>query len=330
MLVVCAAVAVGCSTGSGVVVVEPPEPTPAPAAVSTAPAPSTSITTTTRPVPAIVVDGSVRAVVTPTGVVAAVREVRPQGGYVVVSPCGNEVLVASATPVPRPHVVLDPGHGGAADPGAVGPSGLTEASLNLAVAELTKAELEAAGVRVVLTRTRDVYASLLARARVATSLGPEAFVSIHHNAAPNRKAATPGTEVYYQVADEQRSKRLSGLIHEEVVAALATTGLTQWSWYDDAGVKVRTNDRGTDYYGILRNAAGVPAALAELSYLNATAAEEALLRTDQVRRLEASALARAIVRYLTTDDPGSGFTEASRRLAEATGGGTTGCTDPPL
>ena len=40
--------------------------------------------------------------------------------------------------------------------------------------------------------------------------------------------------------------------------------------------------------------------------------------------------ARAIVRYLTTDDAGSGFTGPSRRLAEATGGGTTGCTDPPL
>ncbi len=328
MLVAFAAVAAACGTRPRLGEVAPPEPTlAAPSATTAVPVPST---TTTRPLAVLADDGTVRAVVTPAGVVAAVRAVRPEGGYVIVSPCGNEVPVARATPVPRPHVVLDPGHGGAADPGAVGASGLTEAQLNLAVAELTKAELEASGVRVALTRTRNVYMSLLARARIATSLAPEAFVSIHHNAAPNRTAATPGTEVYFQAADEQRSKRLSGLIHEEVVAALATTGLTQWSWYDDAGVKVRLNDRGGDYYGILRNAAGVPTALAELAYLNATPAEEALLRTEQVRRLEASALARAIVRYLTTDDPGSGFTDPSRRLAEATGGGTTGCTDPPL
>ncbi len=324
-----AAVAAACGTQAHLVDVAAPGSTTVPAGAPTTAVPAPT-TPTTRPLPAIVDDGTVRAVVTPAGVVAAVLEARPQGGYVVVSPCANEVTVAKATPVRRVHVVLDPGHGGAPDPGAVGASGLTEASLNLAVAELAKAELEAKGVSVALTRTTNVFMSLAARARIATSLAPEAFVSIHHNAAPNRTAATPGTEVYYQTADEQRSKRLSGLIHEEVVAALATTGLTQWSWYDDAGVKVRRNDRGTDYYGILRNAAGVPTALAELSYLNATPAEEALLRTDQVRRLEASALARAIVRYLTTDDPGSGFTGPSRRLAEATGGGTTGCTDPPL
>lgn len=59
--------------------------------------------------------------------------------------------------------------------------------------------------------------------------------------------------------------------------ALATTGLASWSWYDDAGVKVRVNDQGGDYYGILRTAAGVPSALVELAYLSATADEEAPL-----------------------------------------------------
>lgn len=332
-----AVVAAACGTAADVVDVSESRPTLFPPGYTTAP-PTTpppsgapaSTSTTTRPVPVLPADPTVRAVVTPTGVVAAVTATRPEGGYVIVSPCAVEVPVARATPVPRVHVVLDPGHGGAPDPGAVGRSGLTEAELNLAVARLAQAKLEAAGVKVALTRTTNVYLTLAARARIATSLAPEAFVSIHHNGAPNRTAPTPGTEVYYQVDDERRSKRLAGLIHEEVAAALATAGLASWSWYDDAGVKVRVNDRGTDYYGILRNAAGVPSALAELSYLSATPEEEALLRTDAFRDLEASALARAIVRYLTTDDPGSGFVGPSRRQAEALGGGTPGCVDPPL
>ena len=52
-----------------------------------------------------------------------------------------------------------------------------------------------------------------------------------------------------------------------------------WVADDDAGVKYRLNQRGTDYYGILRESVGVPAALAELAFLS-NPAEEALLASD--------------------------------------------------
>ena len=289
---------------------------------------STSTTKVPRPIPAVLADGKPRAVVTSTGVVAAVDSVRADGAFVVTSPCGAAVAVSKATPIVAANVVLDPGHGGALDPGTVGPTGTKEAAVNLAVAQAAAAQLEAFGVKVVLTRTADYYSTLASRARVATSLAPNAFVSIHHNGAPDHVEDRPGTEVYYQADDERSSKRLAGLIYEEVTIALAPQKI-RWGWYADAGVKARLNDQGRDYYGILRNAAGVPSALAELSFLT-DVAEEALLKTPEFQKLEGAAVARGILRYLTTDDPGSGFVGASKRTDATTGGGSTICVDPPL
>ena len=308
----------------------PPDYTTAPTTSDNGVSTSSVSTTTTkppRPMPVVAKDGTPRAVITATGVVAAVASVRADGAYVVVSPCGNQVAVTKATPVYGANVVLDPGHGGV-ESGAVGPTGLKESDLNLAVAQAVKTRLEAAGATVLLTRNGDTYMTLGSRTRVATSVKPDAFVSIHHNAAPNHDADTPGSEVYYQADDEKGSKRLAGLIEEEVRAALGAQKI-RWGWFDDAGVKVRLNDRGSDYYGILRGAAGVSTALAELSYISAPA-EEALLRTPSFQQVEAGAVARAIVRFLTTDDPGSGFVGPSQRKEEATGGGPAGCVEPAL
>src|SRR3546814_9731177 len=70
-------------------------------------------TTTTEPPvvwPAVAGDGVARAVRTPGGIVLAVREVRADGSYLAVSPCGNDVVV-SGEAIAGAHVVLDPGHG---------------------------------------------------------------------------------------------------------------------------------------------------------------------------------------------------------------------------
>ncbi len=339
VVVVTAVAAAGCGVQADTVEVPVTRPTLFPPNYTTAPttsvlpggsttAASSTTTQAPRPIPPVVADGKPRAVVTATGIVAAVNSVRADGAYLVTSPCGAEVAVTKATPIVAANVVLDPGHGGAPDPGTVGPGGMKEATVNLAVARAAAAQLEAFGVKVVLTRTADTYSTLASRARIATSLAPNAFVSIHHNGAPDRDEDRPGTEVYYQADDERGSKRLAGLIYEEVTTALAAQKI-RWGWYDDAGVKVRLNDQGGDYYGILRNAAGVPTALAELSYLT-NAAEEALLKTPEFQNLEGAAVARGILRYLTTDDPGSGFVGPSKRKDAATGGGSTGCVDPAL
>ncbi|MEG3069480.1 MAG: N-acetylmuramoyl-L-alanine amidase [Candidatus Syntrophopropionicum ammoniitolerans] len=82
-------------------------------------------------------------------------------------------------------ICIDPGHGGA-DPGAVGPTGLKEKDVNLAVG-LKLAELLKPIAEVKLTRTRDVAVSLKDRAAVANSWGADYFISCHANSFTDRK-----------------------------------------------------------------------------------------------------------------------------------------------
>lgn len=51
-------------------------------------------------------------------------------------------------------IVIDPGHGGV-DPGMLGVNNTVEKEINLAVSYMLKEELEAKGMKVVLTRTTD-------------------------------------------------------------------------------------------------------------------------------------------------------------------------------
>ncbi len=289
-----------------------------------APAVEPSATPTLSPSPA---GDQVVALRTPTGVVVPVLEDRGDA-YLVRTPCDREAVAVGGTPLYGATVVLDPGHGGD-EPGAVGANGLTEAELNLAVAELARDELEAAGATVVLTRTADYRIALAPRAEIATRLGARAFVSIHHNGEADGPSARPGTETYAQIASPE-SRRLSGLVYEEVVTALDAFDGVDWVADRDAGAKFRPNDEGGDYYGILRRSAGVAAVLSEALFLS-NPAEAELLARDEVRQAEAAAISRAVVRFITTDDPGSGFVEPYPRIdAAGPGGGTDGCVDPPL
>jgi len=50
-----------------------------------------------------------------------------------------------------------------------------------------------------------------------------------------------------------------------------------------------------------------------------------------VQQVEGEAVAKGIIRYLTTKDPGSGFVEPYPRDTPAGGGGgASACTDPAL
>ena len=61
-----------------------------------------------------------------------------------------------------------------------------------------------------------------------------------------------------------------------------------------------------------------------------TPAEARLLADPAVQAAEASAIAAGIVRYLTTDAPGSGYNGTHVTGRVLTTGGTRGCVDPPL
>ncbi|MBA3655329.1 MAG: N-acetylmuramoyl-L-alanine amidase [Actinobacteria bacterium] len=248
----------------------------------------------------------------------------------VLTPCENTVKLTDAAVIAPPRVILDPGHGGG-EPGAVGSNKLAEKTVNLAVSQQTKAALDKAGVATLLTHAGDYRMTLTARTKLVTALKPAAFVSIHHNSDPDGPHDGPGSETYYQVASSTsaQSKRLAGLIYEEVVAALRPYNVA-WVGDTDAGAKYRQGSSGDDYYAVLRQTKGVVAALAELAFINNPPEADLLARAD-VQQVEGAAVARGILRYLTTPDPGSGFTQPYARTTPAGGGGRgNNCQDPPL
>lgn len=275
------------------------------------------------------------------------------GFYGVLTPCDVEGYVPASDVQPHAPApegfpdslgdatfVLDPGHGGL-QPGAVGPGGLTEAEINLNLVRRLASFLDesrsidpATGAvvpggdfgtpRVFLTRDSEFTLSLRYRAAIATVLRAHAFISIHNNAEPDGPLPRPGTETFHQVHDEQ-SRRLGGLTYEELVRVFNQYDLP-WVGDRDAGAKYRTGTDGDDYYGVLRRTEG-PAVLVEALFIS-NPPEEALLRQEPVQHQIAEALYRALVRYVETDDPGSGFTEPYQRGSAGPSRLHSRCIDP--
>jgi N-acetylmuramoyl-L-alanine amidase len=79
-------------------------------------------------------------------------------------------------------IAIDPGHGGE-DPGAIGPTGLREKDVVLAIAAMLRERLNAMpGVRVLMTRDADFFVPLAERVRKAERVQADLFVSIHADA----------------------------------------------------------------------------------------------------------------------------------------------------
>ncbi|HWI64438.1 MAG TPA: N-acetylmuramoyl-L-alanine amidase [Symbiobacteriaceae bacterium] len=192
-------------------------------------------------------------------------------------------------------IVVDPGHGGI-ESGAIGLSGLTEKAANLGIALKLKTLLEAAGAKVVMTRTTDVRCAtpeelsrfatadeklrydLGCRSTTANTVGADAFLSIHNNASPDRTMR--GTETYW--SDENlnapRSQAFATLVQEELIGALGLRNL---------GVK-----RDIFYVTKFTDA---PAVLAEVAFLS-NSTEDSLLQQEAFRQKTAEALFRALAR----------------------------------
>ncbi len=250
------------------------------------------------------------------------------GSTVVSGTCGHEVVYEGGTPIyasgeDTVDVVLDAGHGGP-ESGAVGANGLTERDLNLIVTFHAKLALEELGHSVVLTRRRDLHMPIRQRTAIVRALSPRAFVSIHHNGGAVKRSDTPGTEAFHQV-DQPESQRLAGLLFEEVHAVFADYWVP-WVRTYHQGASARLRDSRTDTYGVLRMTRGVPAVIVEGLYLS-NPPEAELLALPEVQQAEGRAIARAIDRFLTTGDPGSGF-KTPFYDPHTTGTGTArGCVD---
>ena len=113
-------------------------------------------------------------------------------------------------------IVLDPGHGGK-DPGAVGANGLQEKNLTLESALLLKERIQRdLDIEVLLTRESDIFVPLKERTTFANERDADLFISLHCNAARNKKAS--GIEVYYLSEAKTDESRAAQALENSVVA----------------------------------------------------------------------------------------------------------------
>lgn len=198
------------------------------------------------------------------------------------------------------------------------------------MARAAKRALEAQGITVLLTRTADYRATVQTRATIARAVKPRAVVSVHHNGGPASPSEAPGTQTVYQ-SQSAESRRLAGLLYEEVSRAFARQPGIAWHGGDAAGATSVPDNSGADYYGILRQS-DVTTVISEGAFLSSSQAEAALLARPAVQQAEGDAIALAIRRFLITEAPGSGFVAppSVAPVDDSGGGGAGGCRNPAL
>ncbi|MDH3839339.1 MAG: N-acetylmuramoyl-L-alanine amidase [Chromatiales bacterium] len=107
-------------------------------------------------------------------------------------------------------IAVDAGHGGK-DPGASGRHGTREKNVTLAIARKLKQQIDAQpGMRAVLVRDGDYFVNLYDRMERARQMQADLFVSIHADAAENRRVR--GSSVYVlskSGASSEAAKRLA-------------------------------------------------------------------------------------------------------------------------
>lgn len=294
---------------------------------TTASTASTSMTLVTTTVPSVTTSlppGPPVAMVAPSGVPVAVTAVN--GTTVeVLTPCGNPAVLTEGTPIYEVDVVIDPGHGGPIDTGAVARTGLPEKDINLDVGQAVKEILDDRGISAMLTRTGDYPVPIRTRAEYSNLVGARALVSIHHNAPAAPASDIPGIEIFVQDQTPE-SARLGGLIYDNTMAALAQFDV-DWDRAPDAGVMTVLNSRGTDTYGMVR-LPEAPSALVELGYI-ANPAEAELYSHPGYVPTAALALADGIERFLESDATGSPLVDG-RSFTAQRGVGRDVCVEPDL
>ena len=113
-------------------------------------------------------------------------------------------------------IAIDPGH---PPGGAIGPTRLTEAEANLAIARVLRPMLEEAGAHVIMIRNDPGAVALGDRPRMAADSNAHILVSVHNNAFPDgvNPFANNGTSVYYF---HPHAARLAQLMQRELLAEL--------------------------------------------------------------------------------------------------------------
>jgi len=175
-------------------------------------------------------------------------------------------------------IVIDPGHGGP-DPGAVGIAGLRETDVVLDVSRRVSEYLSLKGVKVLMTRTKEIDLDLPPRVDRANRYRADAFISIHANASRGNRRDVNGLETYY--FSGYRGLNLAKNIHKEIIK-----------------VSYGTPDRGvrSSRFFVIRET-NMPAALVEIGFVTGRIDSRKLRQTNHRKKL-AFAISKGILNYL--------------------------------
>lgn len=156
-------------------------------------------------------------------------------------------------------IVIDPGHGGENLGGEY--EDYTEKEMTMIVANAMKEELEKyEGIAVYMTRTGDQELSLDERCEYAASVNADFLFCLHFNMSEHHTLF--GAECWISAFGENYSKGYS-------FASVEMDMLQDFGLYS-RGIKTRLNDKGIDYYGIIRHSVerNIPCVLIEHCHLD--------------------------------------------------------------
>jgi N-acetylmuramoyl-L-alanine amidase len=208
-------------------------------------------------------------------------------------------------------VIVDAGHGGH-DNGAVGPEGTREKDVTLAIAKRLAEDLRQQGLEVILTREDDRYVSLEERASIANSNHADLFISVHCNAARDRRLH--GTETYsLNVTSDRYAIRLAARENQAsersvsdlnlILADLATKADVVESESLAESVQKTLVERGERNLGVKHAlfyvllGAKMPAVLVESAFLS-NPDEERELRSPTHQTEIAQRISQGVMRFL--------------------------------
>lgn len=114
-------------------------------------------------------------------------------------------------------IMIDPGH--SKDPGAIGPTGLTEAEVNLMIADRLAAMLRRKDATVFMTRVDDSDVKLYDRPKMTREKNCDIFISVHNNSVPDgvNPLISNGVSTYYY---NPHSKKLADYMQNRLVDRL--------------------------------------------------------------------------------------------------------------
>ncbi len=223
-------------------------------------------------------------------------------GLVAVGPCGQSVVVEQQ-PQRDLLVILDP-------------VGETEAfALVEPIMALAAERLNAAQIRATVTRSDSTVVAAPTRAAAAVASGARLLVSMGLQEVADETAAGQhlAIDVFHQI-DSSQSRRFGGLLHENIQSVLETYDVS-WLAASGSGVRPLLNQRGTDFYTMLRDTEEIDSVVVLLG--GRAADTETLLGSASGRSELADALVDAIVRQFMTNDVGGGYIQPSETVRNA-------------